>query len=135
MAFTHVMFHLPAGVIGIAFYQVLATPDTHTKYAGRLWTVYLLSMSVSIFGSLVDFFIYMYAFPAFREGAQLLVSTICLCKIFHIRNKTTNGHNGVATRAGRLSNATGQNLATIRNLRVNNAAHELESSFESRTIM
>lgn len=87
MAITHVVFHLPAGLIGIAFYQILSTPGS-LRFVTPMWTIYLLSMSVSVFGSLADFFIYLYAFPAFRDNARRLISRTCLICIFNTRQET-----------------------------------------------
>lgn len=78
MATSHAVFNIPVGVIGIAFYQVLSDPERLGAYISPLWTVFLLSMSVSLFGSLTDFFIYLYVFAAFRESASNLASKCCL---------------------------------------------------------
>ena len=78
MAMTHVLFHLPAGVSGIFFYQALASPEPLGANVVPLWTLYLLSMSVSVFESLADFIIYLYAFPVFRSSARHLLSRLFL---------------------------------------------------------
>ena len=80
MAMTHVLFHLPAGVCGILFYQALAAPERLGANVAPLWTLYLLSMSVSVFESLADFFIYLFAFPVFRSSARQLLSRLFLCR-------------------------------------------------------
>lgn len=79
MATTHVVFHLPAGVIGIVFYQILSDPVRLGAYVASFHTIYLLSMSVSIFGSLADFFIYLYVFAAFRKSAHTLFLMCIRC--------------------------------------------------------
>lgn len=73
MAMTHVVFHLPAGMAGIAFYEARSNPQHFGEYVELLWQLYLLAMGVTAFGSLADFFIYLYAFRGFRKSVYHLV--------------------------------------------------------------
>ena len=123
MAITHVVFHLPAGLIGIAFYHVLSTPDFLGKYVDPLWTLYLLSMSVSIFGSLADFFIYLYAFPAFRESVRRLIFQACLCRNSDSRHAMINQPGAMASTVQR---STVNEMPTR-----SNALPKMASSFDS----
>lgn len=91
MATTHAIFHMPAGVIGIVFYQVLSEQERLGAYLLPLWTIFLLSMSVSLFGSLADFFIYLYTFAAFSESASRLFSKCCGCYTFTQCHGSGNG--------------------------------------------
>ena len=105
MATTHVVFHLPAGVVGIAFYQVLSDPERLGIYIAPLHTLYLLSMSVSIFGSLADFFIYMYAFVAFRESARHLLLMCFHCGVSKRRHEQVSGHVLSGESTGKMNTA------------------------------
>lgn len=129
MAITHVVFHLPAGLIGIAFYHVLSTPKTFGTYVLPLWTLYLLSMSVSVFGSLADFFIYLYVFPAFRESVKFLILRACSCNSFDPRHEAVHHASARASTCQRsivdLNNAVTE-LSTR-----NNGKLKLVSSFDS----
>ena len=102
MATTHVVFHLPAGVVGIVFYQVLSDPERLGMYVAPLHTLYLLSMSVSIFGSLADFFIYMYAFVEFRKSACHLFLMCFHSGVLH-RHERVDGHVVSGETTGKMS--------------------------------
>lgn len=79
MTTTHAVFNMPAGVIGIVFYHVLSDPERLGAYLSPIWTLFLLSMAVSLFGSLADFFIYLYAFATFRDSSRHLIYKCCHC--------------------------------------------------------
>lgn len=124
MATIHVLFHLPAGVLGIAFYQALAAPERFGGYVVPLWTLYLLSMSVSVFGSLADFFIYLYAFPAFRSSSLQLLS-----RLFFFRY--TNSHEVAPTSTVRGISENNHAVAG----QIQNGARIIAATFESSTAL
>lgn len=66
MASTHSLFQFPAGVVNIIFYRALADREKYGVFIPKLWAAYLMSFSGSSVGSLVDFFIYLFIFGAFR---------------------------------------------------------------------
>lgn len=101
MATAHVVFHMPAGVLGVLVYQALSNPQRFGPYILPFFTFFTLSLSVSIFGSLADFFIYLYAFAAFRESALRLALWCFSCCFSRPRHASTSGHSRSLETTGR----------------------------------
>lgn len=73
MTVAHALFHLPAGLTGIAFYHAISSPAQYGPYIAPLFDLFICSNCVSSLGSLADAVIYFALFPAFRHGAKSLL--------------------------------------------------------------
>lgn len=73
MATTHVLFQLPASVLGLVFYS-------RELHSPLLFSIYVIALSASAIGSLADFLIYTFIYRAFRRRvANLFNASVACC--------------------------------------------------------